>query len=181
MIVGFTGRRRSGKDTAATALRDLDYTRLSFAGPLKEMLITLLSVQGLSRTAAYNLVEGADKETPTHLLNGRSPRYAMQTLGTEWGRDLIDVNLWVRAALRSAADDDKVMFTDVRFPNEVKAIHDAGGIVIKIVRPTPLASDDTHPSEILIDSLDVDAVVINEGSIEQLHARVLARLKELRP
>ena len=32
-------------------------------------------------------IEGALKEVPCELLGGKTPRYAMQTLGTEWGRD----------------------------------------------------------------------------------------------
>src|SRR5688572_26446471 len=88
-IVAFVGPIGCGKTTAARALRRLEYTKVSFADPLKEMLIAF----GLTAEQVY----GNEKEIPTGILAGHTPRYAMQTLGTEWGRDLIHTNLWTLA------------------------------------------------------------------------------------
>lgn len=178
MIVGFTGFRRSGKDTAAAALMANGFIRVSFAGPLKSMLAELLLIQGVSSEKVTAMIDGDLKEVSSQFLNGRSPRHAMQTLGTEWGRDLIAPDLWVSAAMRTAAGYPNVVFTDVRFPNEVDAIHTHGGVVIRVARPS-LSSLDDHQSEVLIDSLNVDSVVVNDSSIAGLHMRVSEAIREI--
>ena len=75
-LVGVIGYRQVGKSTAHTHLVTArGYTHRPFAGPLKNMLRVL----GLSETH----LDGSMKEENSDLLCGRSPRYAMQTLGTE--------------------------------------------------------------------------------------------------
>jgi hypothetical protein len=62
------------------------YARAAFADPLKDMLVT-----GLSVTRERDL-DGPHKHDPTNY-GGKSPRELMQTLGTEWGRELIDPDI----------------------------------------------------------------------------------------
>lgn len=169
MIVAFTGRKRSGKNTAAEGL-DYD-VQLAFAAPMKNMLHSLLRDQLVSPADIERMVEGDLKETPVPELNGRTPRYAMQTLGTEWGRGLIADSLWVDAVVRLAMQAGQVVITDVRFPNEVQAVKDVGGIVIRITRPG-LSTEDAHPSEALIDELLVDYEIANDSTVEELHSKV---------
>lgn len=164
-LIGFAGLRRSGKDTAAKALTDLGWTKISFAGPLKAMLITLLSVRGAGREM-FRMVEGDLKEVPTPFLDGRTPRHAMQTLGTEWGRDQMSKDIWVNAAIDKARRLKHAVITDVRFPNEAEAIQRAGGKIVKIIRPG--LAVDSHPSEALVDSIHPDLCFLNSGSIEEL-------------
>jgi hypothetical protein len=79
-----------------------------------------------------------------------TPRILLQLLGTECGRQIIHPNIWVNALFADykgkylgATDDMKEpvemcfpnwIITDVRFPNEAKAIKDRGGIVIRVER-----------------------------------------------
>lgn len=170
MIVGFAGRRRSGKDTAAQVLVQAGFERVLFAGPLKNMIRCLLREQGVPDDVTEAMIEGHLKETPSPFLNGRSARHAMQTIGTEWGRELIDENLWVDATMRAARQHRRVVITDCRFPNEVAAIKAAGGTVVRVTRPW--TSTDTHPSEALIDTLEVDHELVNDGTIGQLQDKV---------
>lgn len=62
-----------------------------------------------------------------------TPRMLMQMLGTEFGRDMVHPNLWVNA-LMNEYKKQKWLVTDVRFPNEAKAIKDRGGILIRLDR-----------------------------------------------
>jgi hypothetical protein len=130
-IIAFTGLAGSGKSTAAAHLvKHRGFTRLRFAGPLKAMMAAL----GLTPAQ----VDGNEKEVPCELLGGKTPRYAMQTIGTEWGRDLIDSNLWINAfnaALAKVAAGVPVVIDDCRFPNEADAVRAAGGILVRIERP----------------------------------------------
>lgn len=109
-----------------------------------------------------------------------TPRAALQKLGTEWGRALWG-DVWVHAALRDAlagVHGPRVCLSDMRFPNEARAVRDAGGEVWWIERPS-VARDtaaDAHASEPR--SADFDGLanvqIINNGSLDSLRATVHA-------
>lgn len=172
-IVAFTGLAGSGKSTAAGRLvNDHGYQRVRFAGPLKDMLRAL----GLTEAE----IEGDRKEMPCELLCGQTPRRAMQTIGTEWGRDLIGDDLWIRAwraSLDRVPAGVPVVVDDCRFPNEAKAVRDAGGLLIRIDRPGAGAGAAGHVSE--MHALPVDVLISNYGSVGELIGRVDQFAKEV--
>jgi hypothetical protein len=130
-IIAFTGLAGAGKSTAALHLvKNRNFQRVRFAGPLKAMMAAL----GLSPAQ----IDGNEKELPCDLLGGKTPRFAMQTIGTEWGRDLIGPDLWIRAwqhAVAALPAGVPVVVDDCRFPNEAAAIVAAGGVLVHIERP----------------------------------------------
>ena len=121
-----------------------------------------------------------------------TPRKLLQLLGTEAGRQIIHPNIWVNALFAdykgkylSATDDMKNpvemcfpnwIITDVRFPNEVQAIKDRGGIVIRVNRHDengmPHKTLNNHSSETALDNYNFDYVIENEGSIEELVQKI---------
>lgn len=151
-LLGLVGRKGSGKDTAAEMLLSQGYQNVKFAGALKEMIRTLLAYQGLDAGTIERMIEGDLKEVPTDYLAGKTPRFAMQTLGTEWGRDLIGKNFWVGTAMRRAEGQPTVI-TDVRFHNELDAIAQAGGVNVGIEAEWIKPVDGEHESEALIDGI----------------------------
>lgn len=163
MIIGLTGHKGAGKSEAAKTLISLGYQRERFAGPLKDML------RALGLTEAQ--VDGDQKETPCPLLGGATPRHAMQTLGSEWGRSLIDPNLWIMIWKSRATAHSHVVVDDIRFPNEVDAIRELGGAICRIDRPG--AHGDGHISEQHIDMLPADHVIANTGNLSDLECEVL--------
>lgn len=140
-LIGLCGPLGGGKSTAAKILfAKYGYTRMRFAGPLKEMLATI----GLNTEQ----LDGSRKSEPdSKLLCGKTPRWAMQSIGTEWGRKLIGEDIWVNVvrekiiSLRQSSEraglKAMVVIDDVRFPNEVAMIRDLGGVLIKIYGRTP--------------------------------------------
>lgn len=95
-IIGLVAPAGTGKSTVARSLRRLKgYQVMAFAGPIKDMIAAL----GIPRAALNN---AEDKDRPLAFLLGEgtpiTPRYLMQTLGTEWGRQLVDTSLWVKLA-----------------------------------------------------------------------------------
>lgn len=190
-LVGLIGRKGAGKDTAAETLTARGYGNVKFAGALKDMIRTLLAYQGADGRLIERMVEGDLKETPTNLLAGQTPRHAMQTLGTEWGRDLIDSDFWVKAAIRRAEAYGQTVVTDVRFPNEMAAIQAAGGVCIGINADWITPTEGEHESEALIDdliaSLPSNCRVINKRaspgneaqSIQEFQVRFLTTLNAL--
>jgi hypothetical protein len=149
-LYGLTGKKRVGKDTAGQALVECGYVRAAFADALKMMLATFLSIRGASDQEIAAMIEGQLKEAPTDYLFGATPRHAMQTLGTEWGRNCINQDLWVltlKEAIEAAlAQGASVVVTDVRFNNEAKVIRDLGGTVVHLTRPNYVTID-LHASE----------------------------------
>lgn len=143
LIIGLSGLAGSGKSTAAHHLiHRHGFARVRFAGPLKSMMAAL----GLTQEQ----IEGSEKEKPCALLAGKTPRYAMQTIGTEWGRDLIAPDLWIRAwqaAVDALPPGQPVVCDDVRFPNEADAIRAAGGFLVRVERPGAGAGAAGHSSE----------------------------------
>lgn len=145
MIIGICGFIGSGKDTIADYLVNLHhFRRESFANTLKD---AVAQVFGWDRT----MLEGRTKQArewreqvdpwwATRLkMPHLTPRWVLQYWGTEVCRKAFHDDIWIAALenkLRNSEDD--VVISDCRFPNEIKAIRKAGGMVIRVVRgPEP--------------------------------------------
>lgn len=179
MILGITGFKGSGKDTFAQPFIDSGFHQLRFADPLKAMLRAMLLDAGTEPSLIHEMIEGNSKEIPFTVLGDQTPRFAMQTLGTEW-RNLLHKELWTRIMARKlmfAPKQQSVIITDVRFPHEVDCLKAFGGKIIKIYRKSCQVTN--HDSERHIGSLPADIVIHNNESVEWLHCEarsVLARL-----
>jgi hypothetical protein len=168
-VIALTGLAGAGKSSAARHLVERHgYARIPFAGPLKAML------RAIGLTDAQ--IDGPLKEKPAVLLMGQTPRYAMQRLGTEFGRDLIHpdlwVNLWRDQAEKVLEAGGRVVADDCRFPNEVETIRALGGKIIAIRTPDEQSpAPGSHASECL--QVEPDAKVINgKVSLDDLRARI---------
>lgn len=164
-LVAFTGLKGSGKDTAASVFVERGYEHVKFADSLKEMLRTLLRYRGAPEAEIERMIEGDLKEEPSPFLSGRSARYAMQTLGTEWGRELMSETFWIDAAEDRLRGKDRVVVSDVRFANEADLIRKREGSLYRIQRgaATPAVAD-VHPSETEILTMPVDGVLFNTAA-----------------
>lgn len=151
-------------------MRDREYTQMHFAQFLKAMMHTLLLRLGIDPTTSLAMIDGDLKEMPVPQLCGKSTRHAMQTLGTEWGRDCIDKDFWVQATLRGAVAAGKAVISDVRFKNEAAAIKEHGGVLVQIVRDAA-PNGDSHTSEKI--DFTPDYTILNNGTIEELTQHIL--------
>jgi hypothetical protein len=102
-----------------------------------------------------------------------TPREILQLLGTEAGREIIHPNIWVNALFSEYTKSSNWIITDVRFPNEIKAIKDKGGIVIRVERDDLLRlgylDKNAHKSETALDDYkDWDYTIKNNDTIEEL-------------
>ncbi len=141
-VIALTGLAGSGKSTASKYLVEKNgYQLVKFAGPLKDMLRAI----GLSESQ----IEGELKEEPCAWLQGATPRHAMQTLGTQWGRVCIGpsfwIELWVRRVNLIIAAGGCVVVDDCRFPNEADEVRKLGGVVWQLVGRGGIAGG--HESE----------------------------------
>lgn len=171
-LVGLMGRKRSGKDSFASALvADHGFQRVAFADPLKDALLRfdplLPTMTGAERLSSIVESHGweAAKGYP-------SVRKALQDYGVVI-REVVDPNAWIQAASRRirelhAMGENHVVVTDVRFPNEVAYIREHGGVLVYVERPGLPDDGDTHVSETSTSSADADVVVLNTGTLADL-------------
>lgn len=133
-IIAVLGSSASGKSTTAQYLVEKHgFTRVRFAQALKDMLVCA----GLTKEQ----VDGPQevREQPLDLLCGKTPRYAMQTLGTEW-RDMIGKELWANIA-RSRISDmiangvTNIVIDDMRFLHEAAMFREIGCEIWAVRRP----------------------------------------------
>ena len=169
-VIGMSGWARAGKDTVADHLvAKYGYTKSSFAAPMKEALYRINpsvqniggSYQNLRQTIDIAGWEEAKSITP-------EVRGLLQRFGTEVGREMWGSDFWVDAAIDSIEDGSKVVFADVRFPNEADAIKTLGGEVWRINRNGFGPAND-HISEHAMTEYFFDNVLDNSESIEVLY------------
>lgn len=169
IIIGLAGHAGAGKDTAARYLISrYGFVASSFAAPIHDMAQLMLEQIGLGDQWLRHRVF---KERVIPEL-GFSPRALMQTLGTEVGRAL-NPEVWVRhleARLglnaHGAPVHDRIVVSDVRFPNEAAWVRARKGTVVRLTRPQAQGQARAHVSETALDGLTPDYDVLNDGATE---------------
>ena len=174
-IVGLLGLKGSGKSSVANMMaQNNGFTVVKMADPLKDMLRTLFYHAGFSEEEVEQYIEGPLKEEPVGFLGGKSTRHAMQTLGTEWGRDLIHEDLWVSLFSGMAGAKNLVVCDDCRMFNEADYIINQGGTLIRILGPhEDQLREPHHISEQELEIIPVHHVVTNSSTINKLYAEIM--------
>lgn len=194
LLVGFGHKKQVGKNTAALILKALfiwdnkfkqtvlfssrkDFIKhyidsyyytifydkvklVSFADKLKIIATELTS------TPIELWESGEFKDSKCQLINTITNRELLQKIGQGF-REILDPDIWVKTLFSSYKESDNWLITDVRMPNEAKAIKDRNGILIKINRNT--GYNDNHISETALDGYsDWDYIISNDGSLDDL-------------
>lgn len=145
---------------------------------------------------------------PLEYLVKLTPRLLLQLLGTECGRKILHPNIWVNtlmshyqiipiilskmrrkgfSSIPSEAIDmyPKWLITDLRFPNELKAINDRDGVTIRVIRPERMNyfgsqnKPKEHESETALDDYEFDFTINNDGSLHSLVEEVRQLMKTI--
>ena len=194
MIIGICGFQSSGKDTIAELLiNEYGFKKLSFAGALKDVLSVIF---GWSREKLEGLTK-EDREwreqidiwwSKTLDMPQLTPRYVLQYFGTELFRNHWHPDIWVKVVenklINMVKEEENVIITDCRFENEIKLIRNYGGKIINVYRNMPQWFTEyqngayveevklLHRSETEWIRCQVDTVIENNGTIEELHKKV---------
>lgn len=175
-ILGLTGAAGAGKNTVADILFRHGFANFGFADPIYRAVVAALGV------SPDSLRDRAAKEKPIEWI-GKSPRELLQTLGTEWGRNMVRDDIWIQLAMRQAQEilqnHRGVILTDVRFQNEAEAIRAAGGTIWRVVRSVEClaAGAAKHSSEAGLPAELIDYVIENSGTKADLEAAVMTHAK----
>lgn len=158
-IIAFAGRKQSGKTTSAEFVQTLfnstsygECKIYNFADPLKTLCIDIL---GLEYKQCYGTDEDKNQLVDCYWEgNQLTAREVLQIVGTDMFRTM-QHNVWSAATLRKINKEkpDLALIADCRFPNEVDAVKNAGGIIIKLTR-NPYNS--YHASEVALDPEQYD-------------------------
>lgn len=187
-LVGLTGYAGAGKDAFAKSLKLRGgFERVGFADAVKEMALVLDPLLSTPENAVHdsglaylsNIVMALGWEEAKKI---PSVRQYLQVLGTDAVRNIVGTDAWVRAAeakvIGHLREGRNVVITDVRFPNEAAFVKSYGGTVVKIMRPDVDAVND-HISDTGIDDLEVDVVLWNTGSLDDLGQLASSFLRSL--
>lgn len=136
-----------------------------------------------------------NKVNASYTLIKPTPRLLLQLIGTDAIRNHVHPNYWVNSLMSKykpiktqcnclattyegcseCLDYPNWVITDTRFPNELKAVKDRGGISIRVNRDRPgiiPSESDFHPSEISLDNAEFDYVIDNNRTIIELIGKV---------
>lgn len=166
ILIGLAGPARSGKSTAAEHLVGTYLLEhYAFADPLRDGLMAIFNLDPTD-------FEGDRKEQPLAWLE-RSPRQLMQSMGTEWARNTVHPDVWVKLAEQNLDYMTNALgavigfvVSDVRFENEAHLIRRRGGTVIHIGR-NDAKSVNAHISEAGVTVRQDDLILRNNGTVDE--------------
>lgn len=179
-VIGLTGYKGSGKDEVADALvRRGGWIKVGMSDPLNEYLQIINPYVGIGRR--YNdLIESVGfidaKKYP-------EVRRLLQVFGTEIVRERIDSYYWADLMYGTVIDalqeGKNVVVTGLRYQNEFDTVKALTGYtsnrisqIIRVTRPEYGQRGDTHSSEGIIETVNVDLEIVNDGSLQDLYDKV---------
>lgn len=179
ILIGLAGLARSGKSTVADHLERVHMLeQYAFADPLRTGLMEIFNLDAED-------FEGDSKEQELAWL-GKSPRQLMQSMGTEWGRQMVHPDVWLKIAEQNLNYMQNALtsvigfvVSDVRFKNEADFIRRRGGVIIHI-RRTEAPPVSPHISEAGIELQPDDLLLNNTESISHLKVKVDQLLEGIR-
>lgn len=202
-IIGIVGWIGCGKDTVADYLvENYEYKRESFAGALKDAVAAVFSwdrelLEGTTQYAR-DWRETVDQWWADRLrIDNLTPRLVLQLWGTEVCRENFHNDIWIASLERRLQTiDTNIVISDCRFPNEVEAIQKMGGKVYWVQRGekpswfnvakgasignqydlAQIKALGIHASEWAWLNTDFDAIITNNGTLEDLYHTVDLRI-----
>ena len=174
MIIGLTGYAQSGKDSVANILvENYGYQRVAFADPIRDLLYATnpmlkegYRVQGLVDVYGWDRVKVDYPEA----------RRLLQDLGVGARKTFGDM-FWVKQALRQVNFEGNYVITDVRYPNEAKAIRQYDNSQLWRIKRTGVDAVNSHESESAMDGEKVDQIFLNNGTLEDLQVLINTRMR----
>lgn len=171
-IIGIVGPIGSGKSCVGEYLVDkYNFKEYSFADALKK---SICSLYGINKRLLYGTQNDKELHIPYWDTNGRK---LCQTIGTLF-RENIDTDFWIRRMHLDILNnyDDKIVITDIRYPNEFEYVkNNLNGLIIFINRENINYQNYNHESEKYFEFIKNNKEIIkidNNGSLDDLYIKI---------
>ncbi len=201
-IVGVVGFINSGKGTVGdTLVNEFGYNQDSWAKSLKDAIASVFKwdrelLEGVTNESR-DWREERDEWWSDRLKMDITPRWVLQYVGTDVFRNNFHNEIWI-ASLENRVRNSKsdIVITDCRFFNEVNAIRNIGGTVIRVRRGNEpywwhlgekanlgnavikknaikeLAKLKVHASEYSWIGAEFDVIIENDGTLDDLKEKI---------
>ena len=210
MNIALVAKRGSGKTTVSDALQQRGWKRLSWAEPVRQIAALAYDDRFTGSPEDYAAAKAATFEVTTIAKDGLpltetiTGTQVLQRIGTDAMRDNLDMNFWVKAALRRMEAEDQLgtmlapqfsnrwVNDDTRFPNELEALRSRGFLIVGLYLPDSvriarlIARDglydeaaESHASETSVSLDDCDVVVQTTQPVGDVIDQVLALSEQL--
>lgn len=198
-IIMLSGKKRSGKDTTAIIIKQLDPSVkvVAFATPLKQILAVTLDIPMPIleewKNDGYVCMHGIPFEGQENAdFKVQTYREILQNFGTEAMKPIFGDDVWSKITVDRIKEQfmytDTVIISDWRFESEYEFIKDAfsesknvahGTAEVlnieletwRIERPDVL-SEDAHTSENSLDNFEFSKIIMNDRVLEDLKANI---------
>jgi hypothetical protein len=177
-VVGICGYATVGKDSVAAHLATRHgYVHASFADRIRAFASFVDPVVGVrcgfvpsadSLLVRYSEALGELGYTEAKRRYPRLRQFLV-SLG-EGARRFIAPDVWLDAVLPPGYSGPELVVSDVRYPNEGKRVKELRGVTIRVDRPGVEPANEHEAKHTL--EIEVDAVIVNDGTLEQLYAKV---------
>jgi hypothetical protein len=200
-FMGFKGSGKDTAAQALLNI-DEEWTKMAFADSLKDTLCCIFGWQRTmiegSTAESRKWRDEVDTWWASRLgIPHFTPRFAMTHIGTDIIRKHFNDSLWILSLKNKIESCTKnVVITDCRYPNEAAMIRELGGTLLYVSKGTepdyyryssitPGAQGYSeaqrimetrykhiHSSEWAWNNILVDATIVNDGTITELHSKV---------
>ena len=198
-IIGISGRKQAGKNTVANilhgiALKNNNLIKDWNVGPNGELMILTENEEDQEGWGEFDITR-RDEQFTQYAEHSMWPHVKLYSFAdrlkwicTElfdipkecaWGADeqknqpqkhLLWENMPKAIKKITREQSELAIIADVRFPNEAKAIENAGGVVVRLTRKV---SDDNHDSEVALDEYPFKHFIDNkDGSLDSMAVKV---------
>lgn len=174
--IGLAGRSGSGKDLIADYIGEkYGYRKIAVADGIREEVKEFLSNALLTEVLHRKMVPIDFKVVWDAYINSiwakpTSPemRVFLQWWGTEYRRSQ-DPDYWIKKLAERLKNDDLIVVSDIRTPDEMKVVQNAGGQVWFVERPgVGSVGIAGHYTEVALEGASFDKYILNDGTIENL-------------
>ena len=171
-IIGIVGPIGSGKSCVGEYLvNKYNFKEYSFADSLKK---SICSLYGINKHLLYGTQTDKELHIPYWDTNGRK---LCQTIGTLF-RENIDQDFWIKRMHLDILNngDDKIVITDIRYPNELEYVkNNLDGLILFINRENTNYQNYNHESEKYLEYIKNDKNVVkidNSSSLDNLYNKI---------
>jgi hypothetical protein len=175
--IGLAGKSGSGKDVVADYICErYNYKKIAVADAIRDEAADFLksTIGGTIYSLNESFEQVVDAFVEAVWAKPTTPeiRVLLQWWGTEFRRSQ-DNNYWVKRLAERLDNEDCIVVSDVRTPDEIDAIHQAGGEVWFVERPgVGSVGIANHYTEVALEGATFDRNIMNDQTLEDLRSKV---------